>query len=72
MPHNPDDRQNDAAFDEGQSNEDYCGVCRNGGQLLCCDTCPKVYHLNCHVPALTGLPRFVLVVNLWKSPQEFA
>lgn len=56
LPHNPDDRQNDAAFDEGQSNEDYCGVCRNGGQLLCCDTCPKVYHLNCHVPALTGLP----------------
>jgi len=53
---NHDDQRSESGFDEGQNNEDYCGVCRNGGQLLCCDTCPKVYHLHCHVPVLTDLP----------------
>jgi hypothetical protein len=46
------------------SNEDWCAVCHNGGELLCCDTCPRVFHLNCHVPSLTSTPRFVLFVNL--------
>jgi hypothetical protein len=40
------------------SNEDWCAVCHNGGELLCCDTCPKVFHLNCHVPSLTSTPRY--------------
>ena len=52
-----DDMRSESGFDEGQNNEDYCGVCRNGGQLLCCDTCPKVYHLHCHIPVMTDLPR---------------
>ncbi|XP_078661847.1 E3 ubiquitin-protein ligase TRIM33-like [Branchiostoma floridae x Branchiostoma belcheri] len=43
--HNPDD-----------PNEDWCAVCHNGGDLLCCDTCPKVYHLNCHVPNIPAMP----------------
>ncbi|XP_063072968.1 transcription intermediary factor 1-alpha isoform X2 [Engraulis encrasicolus] len=33
-------------------NEDWCAVCQNGGELLCCDKCPKVFHLGCHIPAL--------------------
>ena len=38
-------------------NEDWCAVCWNGGELLCCDSCPKVFHLNCHVPEIkTGFP----------------
>ncbi|XP_073515133.1 tripartite motif-containing protein 66 isoform X4 [Phyllobates terribilis] len=37
-------------------NEDFCAVCLNGGEMLCCDTCPKVYHLSCHVPALLSFP----------------
>ena len=40
---------------EGQTHdrsEDYCAVCHNGGDLLCCDKCPKVFHLPCHIPAL--------------------
>lgn len=48
--------RSESGFDEGQ-NEDYCGVCRNGGELLCCDTCPKVYHLHCHIPPMNALPR---------------
>ncbi|KAM4723198.1 tripartite motif-containing protein 66 [Rhinophrynus dorsalis] len=37
-------------------NEDFCAVCLNGGEMLCCDHCPKVYHLACHVPALLSFP----------------
>uniref|UniRef100_A0A8C5QZ96 Tripartite motif containing 66 n=1 Tax=Leptobrachium leishanense TaxID=445787 RepID=A0A8C5QZ96_9ANUR len=37
-------------------NEDFCAVCLNGGEMLCCDHCPKVFHLSCHVPALLSFP----------------
>lgn len=37
-------------------NEDFCAVCSIGGELLCCDRCPKVFHLSCHVPALLSFP----------------
>lgn len=40
-------------------NEDFCAVCLNGGELLCCDRCPKVFHLSCHVPALLSFPVWV-------------
>ena len=41
-------------------NEAFCAVCINGGELLCCDRCPKVYHLSCHVPALLSFPGGVM------------
>lgn len=36
--------------------EDFCAVCLIGGDLLCCDRCPKVFHLSCHVPPLQSFP----------------
>ncbi|XP_033832157.1 transcription intermediary factor 1-alpha isoform X2 [Periophthalmus magnuspinnatus] len=41
---------------EDDPNEDWCAVCQNGGELLCCDKCPKVFHLNCHIPTLNESP----------------
>ncbi|MBN3311075.1 TIF1A factor, partial [Amia calva] len=41
---------------EDDPNEDWCAVCQNGGELLCCEKCPKVFHLTCHVPTLLGFP----------------
>nr|XP_057932807.1 transcription intermediary factor 1-alpha isoform X2 [Doryrhamphus excisus] len=41
---------------EDDPNEDWCAVCQNGGELLCCDKCPKVFHLACHIPALNESP----------------
>ncbi|KAM8910003.1 transcription intermediary factor 1-alpha isoform 2-T2 [Spinachia spinachia] len=44
------------AVPEVDPNEDWCAVCQNGGELLCCDKCPKVFHLACHIPALNESP----------------
>lgn len=41
---------------EEMDSEDFCAVCLNGGDLLCCDRCPKVFHLACHVPPLLSFP----------------
>lgn len=43
---------------EDDPNEDWCAVCQNGGELLCCDRCPKVFHINCHIPTLKSSPRY--------------
>ncbi|KAB5567220.1 hypothetical protein PHYPO_G00230290 [Pangasianodon hypophthalmus] len=41
---------------EDDPNEDWCAVCQNGGELLCCDRCPKVFHITCHIPTLRSSP----------------
>ncbi|XP_072408454.1 PHD finger protein 21B isoform X3 [Chiloscyllium punctatum] len=41
--------------------EDYCTVCKRSGQLLLCDTCSRVYHLECLEPPLKTIPKGVWV-----------
>lgn len=36
--------------------EDNCRVCHRPGDLLCCETCPAVFHLNCLDPPLKQVP----------------
>ncbi|XP_029105633.1 tripartite motif-containing protein 66-like isoform X2 [Scleropages formosus] len=51
-------------------NEDFCAVCLNGGDLLCCDRCPKVFHLSCHVPPLLSFPTGDWVCTLCRDVQK--
>ncbi|XP_037686006.1 LOW QUALITY PROTEIN: autoimmune regulator [Choloepus didactylus] len=46
-----------------QKNEDECAVCRDGGELICCDGCPRAFHLACLSPPLPGVPS-----GSWRCP----
>ncbi|KAK2880463.1 transcription intermediary factor 1-alpha-like [Channa argus] len=55
---------------EELESEDFCAVCLNGGDLLCCDHCPKVFHLDCHIPPLISFPLGDWVCTLCRSDQD--
>lgn len=35
---------------------EYCRVCKDGGELLCCDACISSYHIHCLNPPLPDIP----------------
>ena len=53
-----DDDDDDETF-----HGDYCKICKDGGELLCCDFCPGTYHMRCVKPQLINVPE-----GEWKCP----
>ncbi|KAJ4922000.1 hypothetical protein JOQ06_002033, partial [Pogonophryne albipinna] len=49
---------------QGDIHEDFCTVCRRSGQLLMCDTCSRVFHLDCLDPPLKTIPK-----GMWICPK---
>ena len=47
--------------------DDHCRVCHRLGNLLCCETCPAVYHLECVDPPLEDVPTEDWQCNICKS-----
>eukprot|EP00037_Helgoeca_nana_P031188 m.394382 g.394382 ORF g.394382 m.394382 type:complete len:1241 (+) comp28343_c4_seq5:276-3998(+) len=45
-----------------------CSVCTQGGEVLCCDTCPLVYHLEC--VGLRRIPRGVWQCDACQNPRK--
>lgn len=44
---------------------EFCKVCKDGGELLCCDSCPSAYHTFCLNPPLRNVP----VDEEWVCPR---
>ncbi|EAT32755.1 AAEL015015-PA [Aedes aegypti] len=46
--------------------DDHCRICHRLGDLLCCETCPAVFHLECVDPPLVDVPSEDWQCNLCK------
>uniref|UniRef100_A0A4W4ELC4 DNA helicase n=1 Tax=Electrophorus electricus TaxID=8005 RepID=A0A4W4ELC4_ELEEL len=53
------EEENDMAGGEAEEDDhhmEFCRVCKDGGELLCCDSCPSSYHIHCLNPPLPEIP----------------
>lgn len=49
---------------DDDEHQEFCRICKDGGELLCCDSCPSAYHTHCLNPPLTDIPD-----GDWKCPR---
>ncbi|XP_067267230.1 chromodomain-helicase-DNA-binding protein 4a isoform X2 [Chanodichthys erythropterus] len=51
-----DDNEAGGEAEEDDHHMEFCRVCKDGGELLCCDSCPSSYHIHCLNPPLPEIP----------------
>ncbi|KAJ4940377.1 hypothetical protein JOQ06_026684 [Pogonophryne albipinna] len=51
-----EDEEEEPVGEEEDDHLEFCRVCKDGGELLCCDTCPSSYHIHCLNPPLPEIP----------------
>lgn len=70
-----DDGYADEDAEAEDEHADFCNVCRQGGDLLCCSGCLNVVHKDCLVPPLSEIPKSGTRTSLLRSsciaPQHF-
>ncbi|XP_053689354.1 chromodomain-helicase-DNA-binding protein Mi-2 homolog isoform X2 [Sabethes cyaneus] len=50
--------------DDDDEHQEFCRICKDGGELLCCDSCPSAYHTFCLSPPLEDIPD-----GSWRCPR---
>lgn len=60
------DQENDDSIEQSTNDHhmEFCRVCKDGGELLCCDACPLAYHTYCLNPPLKDVPD-----GEWRCPR---
>uniref|UniRef100_A0A669E468 Chromodomain helicase DNA binding protein 3 n=1 Tax=Oreochromis niloticus TaxID=8128 RepID=A0A669E468_ORENI len=51
-----EDSEDRVISEEDDDHMEFCRVCKDGGELLCCDTCTSSYHIHCLNPPLPEIP----------------
>ncbi|XP_042345222.1 chromodomain-helicase-DNA-binding protein 4 isoform X3 [Plectropomus leopardus] len=64
-----EDRRDEGVEEEDDHHIEFCRVCKDGGELLCCDTCPSSYHIHCLNPPLPEIPNGEWICPRCKCPQ---
>lgn len=60
-------QDNDESMEQSTADDrhmEFCRVCKDGGELLCCDICPLAYHTYCLNPPLNVVPD-----GEWRCPR---
>lgn len=42
--------------EDDDEHQEFCRVCKDGGELLCCDSCPSAHHTFCLKPVIDTIP----------------
>uniref|UniRef100_A0A9J8AV40 Chromodomain helicase DNA binding protein 3 n=1 Tax=Cyprinus carpio carpio TaxID=630221 RepID=A0A9J8AV40_CYPCA len=51
-----EDFEEECDDEEEDDHMEFCRVCKDGGELLCCDSCPSSYHIHCLNPPMPEIP----------------